>query len=183
VDLANPPAGAWYRDEGGEVSVGGNLRTVGGRSFVLVFATFWNGISWTIFLSMLAGSGNISGLGIHHSNGKTDVPWFAFVFITPFLLIGAGTVLAALMLLFGRVEVVIRGQEGTVFTGLGSLGWRRQFDAAAVTGVAIRTAGWTKNNQPQYAVCLEGPTPMMFGSALPEARRQFMAAALRKVLG
>jgi hypothetical protein len=182
VDLANPPRGAWYRDDGGAVSIGASLRSAGGALGVLLFAGFWNFVSWTIFIAMLKGSAKVSGPGIHHSDGKTTVDAFAFLFITPFLLIGAVAALLVVFMLVGRVEVVIRGQEGSIFTGAGAIGRRLLFDPASVTGVALRPANWTKNNQPQFAICLDGPS-LKFGSALPEPKRQFIAAALRKVLG
>jgi len=182
VDLSNPPRGAWYRDDGGQVSIGASLRSAGGALGVLFFAGFWNLISWGIFTAMLKGSGNVSGPGIHHSGGKTVVDGAAYLFITPFLLIGAVAALLVVLLLVGRVEVIIRGQEGSVFTGAGSLGSRLFFDPASVTGVALRPSNWTKNNQPQYAICLDGPA-LKFGSTLPEPKRRFIAAALRKVLG
>jgi hypothetical protein len=183
VDLANPPRGCWYRDDGGEVSIGASLRSVGGVIAVLFFAAFWNGISWTIFVGMLLGSKNVSGTGITHSNGQTVVSGVAYLFISPFLLVGLLVLVLVPLALFGRTEVVIRGPDGSVFTGVGAVGRRRRFDVAAVTGVAIRPSGWTKNNQPQYAISLEGPSPIKFGSGLPDAKREFIAAALRKVLG
>lgn len=182
VDLSSPPRGAWYRDDGGTVSIGASLRSAGGAFGVLFFAGFWNLVSWTIFIAMLTGSGKVTGVGIHHSGGKTVAGPVAYLFLTPFLLIGAVAALLALLVLIGRVEVVIRGQEGSIFTGAGSIGSRRLFDPASVTGVALRPANWTKNNQPQYAVCLDGPA-LKFGSMLSEPKRQFIAAALRKVLG
>jgi len=182
VDLANPPRGAWYRDDGGQVSIGASMRSAGGAFALLFFALFWNGISWGMFIAMLKGSGNVSGPGIHHSGGKTVVDGVAFLFITPFLLIGALAAGLVLLMLFGRVEVTIRGQEGSIFTGAGAWGRRQLFDLASVTGVALRPSNWTKNNQPQYAICLDGPA-LKFGSALPDPKRQFIAAALRKVLG
>jgi hypothetical protein len=183
ADLASPPAGCWYRDEGGQVSIGASMRTVGGVIGVLLFGGFWNGISWTIFLSMLRGSSHVSGPGITHTNGQTAVGGIAYLFISPFLLIGAAVALALLMVLFGRTEVVLRGQEGTVFTGVGPVGRRRAFDVAAVTGVAVRPTNWMKNDQPQYAIYLDGLDAFRFGSTLTEKRRDFVAAALRKVIG
>ncbi len=45
VDLANPPRGAWYRDEDGAVRVGALTRS-GAGMFLVVFAIFWNSITW-----------------------------------------------------------------------------------------------------------------------------------------
>ncbi len=84
--------------------------------------------------------------------------------------------------LFGRVEAMVRGNTGEVFTGVGSIGWRRTFDPAAVTSVSIKPTSWTQNGQRQYAVSLDG-AGLKFGSFLTEPRRAFVAAALRKVLG
>ena len=44
VDLACPPAGAWYRDSGFEAVIGATHRSVATVMGLLAFSLFWNGI-------------------------------------------------------------------------------------------------------------------------------------------
>ena len=39
--------------------------------------------------------------------------------------------------LFGHTEVRVAGTRGSVFTGIGALGWRRRFDASQVKEMRI----------------------------------------------
>jgi hypothetical protein len=184
VDLSMPVRGAWYRDDGGEVSIGATLRSVAGAGFMIFFSGFWNAITWTLVIVTLRGFFHVGQQPVVRAGHGTQITGiFPLLFMIPFVLIGAVTGVLALMMLFGRVEVTVRGGEGQVFTGIGGVGRRKRFDAAAVTGVAVRYAGWQQNRQPQYAIYLEGPTPVKFGSMLTPERRAFIAAALRKVLG
>lgn len=182
VDLVNPPAGAWYRDDGMEVVVGATSRSAGIAGFFVLFSGFWNLVTWTILLAMIFGSPNVSGPGITHSGGKTSVDWFAFLFMIPFVVIGLATGAGAVLLLFGRCEVRVRGVEGELFRGVGFLSRRKPFDPSTVTRVRLATSSWRQNNQPMQEIELEGPG-LRFGAALSPPRRQFVAAALGKLLG
>jgi hypothetical protein len=85
--------------------------------------------------------------------------------------------------LFGRTEVRIANSQGTVFTGIGALGWKRAFDATQVKTVRLHES---RNNNGTASVKLniemrDGKS-IKFGSMLTNDRRQFMLAALRKAL-
>jgi hypothetical protein len=171
VDPANPPAGAWYRDDGVEMRVGATMRSGGAGGFMLVFSGFWNLITWILILGFLvAGSGQ----------GGPD--WFVFLFFVPFVAIGLGTGWLALVYMVGRTEVKIRHDRGEAFVGVGAIGWRRAFTPADVTGVRVAKASWTQNNQSVWQILLTGPD-IRFGSGLSPERRAFVAGALRRALG
>ena len=182
VDLLHPPAGAWYRDDGMEVVVGASTRQAAIAGFFVLFAGFWNLITWTILIAMIFGSSNVSGPGITHSGGQTQVDWFAYLFMIPFVGVGLGTGCAAIVLLLGRCEVRIRGLEGELFRGVWFLSRRTPFDPSAVTRVHLAESSWKQNNRAMEEVELAGPG-LRFGAWLSPPRRQFMAAALKKVLG
>mgnify|MGYP001248601073 CR=1 FL=1 len=182
VDLLSPPVGAWYRDDGVEVVIGATARHASIAWFFVLFSGFWNLVTWTILLAMIFGSSNVSGPGITHSGGQTHVDLIAYLFMIPFIAVGLGTGAAALILLFGRCEVRIRGVDGVLFRGIGFLSRRTPFDPSTVTAVRTRPSGWLQNNRPMSEIVLEGPG-LRFGASLTPERRKFLAAALRKVLG
>ena len=182
VDLLHPPNGAWYRDDGMEVVIGASTRHAALAGFFVVFAGFWNLITWTILIAMIFGSSNVSGPGITHSNGQTTVDWFAYLFMIPFVGVGLGTGAAAFVLLFGRCEVRIRGVEGELFRGAWLLSRRKPFDASAVTQVRLAQSSWKQNNQPMEEIELRG-IDLRFGASLSNARRRFVCSALKKMLG
>lgn len=174
VDLAAPPPGAWYRDDGVEVVIGATTRSAATGFFFTLFATFWNGITWTVLLGTLTGLIKPS-----NSSGQSQSPVFIALFLVPFVLIGIGTALAAVFCWIGRSEVHIRGADGAVFLGFGSIGWTRRFNVAEVSDVTIEAASWRQNNRAVYQVVLKGPD-LRFGGSLTRERRDFLAAALRK---
>ncbi len=54
---------------------------------------------------------------------------FLCLFLTPFILVGAGLFFALLLSVAGRVEVVVSGPDGRVRTGVGPFRWTRRFAA------------------------------------------------------
>jgi hypothetical protein len=73
VDLSIPPRGAWFRDDGLEASIGAVWRNLATGIFFLIFALFWNTITWGMLAAMLLGGAGVKGPGITHQNGVTTV--------------------------------------------------------------------------------------------------------------
>lgn len=168
INLNDPPAGAWYRDDGVETVIGATTRSLG-AVFLVPFTLVWGGFS----LGGIYGSQIVSG--------KFSV--LMSIFGIPFAI--GSVVLAgfALMAVAGRVEVILRSGEGVVFTGVGSLGWRRPFDAPSIRRVYEDAGGWSKNGRPTRAITLEGVRRLKFGTLLSVDRRIFVLNALQKTLG
>lgn len=181
-DLASPPKGAWYRDEGSHVSMGSTWRSFAVGGFFLVFAAFWNTITWGMIAAMLMGGKNVSGPGITTTNGVTTVGAAAYLFMIPFVLVGLGMASAAITVLFGRVELTVRGQEVELFRGVGSIGRRTRFDLTTVTGVRIKESSIRQNGRPMHHISVDGPG-ITFGAGLNDNQKQFLAGALRGVAG
>lgn len=110
ADLASPPPGAWYRDDGTTVRVGATLRS-GGAWFFLIFGSVW------LFITTVVIGGALLSSGPGNS--------FPFLFMIPFLLVGLGTETFGVVLLVGAAEVTLRGGEGLVRVGAGPLSWTR----------------------------------------------------------
>jgi hypothetical protein len=182
ADLSMPPKGAWYRDDGVEVSLGSTWRSPTVGVFFLIFTVFWNSVTWSILGAMIGGAANVHGPGITHSNGVTTVAPTAYLLFIPFVLVGLGTALAAAVIWFGRAELTIRGNDAVLFRGVGGLGLRSRFDLSTVTGVGIATASWTRNNQPVHHISIEGPG-INFGTGFSKDQQKFLVAAIRKVAG
>ena len=162
--VERPGSGAWFREELDSVVVGASTRSPS-AFFLVPFMCVWSGFS----LGGIYGSQIVSG----------KFSLFASLFGIPFIL---GSILfwaIALMAVFGKVEVRIRGLESTVFTGIGSLGWTQRFDWSAVrsireSGTSVRYAGSGGGE-----IVLEGEPPIRLGGGLNEKRRYFMLNALR----
>ena len=192
IDVNRPPKGAWYRSDGGGTVIGATNRSVGTAVGMLFFALFWNGIVSTFV--MLAISATLQNLHIPtpvwfpapKMNGDFMGPGmtiFLWLFLTPFILVGVSVASMCLVSLFGRTEVRIESSRGTIFTGVGAIGWRRKFEAAQVRD--IRTFQ-RRNNEgaDSYSILIETREgrQLKLGSMLTSERRQFMLGALQRTL-
>jgi hypothetical protein len=196
VDMADPPAGCTLTSDGVETVVTASGRSIGTALAALGIALFWNGIVSVFVLVVLASTiqhifGSVpawfpappmtgqGGLGQGMPVGMTVFMW---LFLTPFMLIGAAFCAAVVMSIAGRVEVRLRDAEGVLFVGCGPIGMRRRFDSTAVRSVSIGQTRWTQNDQTKPLIVIETDRELRFGSMLPEARRAWLAVALRKLL-
>ena len=196
VDLNNPPSGAWHRNDGAALVIGASHRSIGTAIGALAFGLFWNGIV-SVFV-LVAISGTLRNLGItpphwfpapvmNDSPMSVGMTIFLWTFLTPFILVGLFMVGAFFSSLFGRTEVRMSAAEGIVFTGVGSLGYRRRFDATGVKDVRIEDRQWRDSDgDRRRRTCIlietrEGNQVKLGGMLTPE-RRKFVAGALRKVL-
>lgn len=189
VDIAQPPPGAWYRDDGVTLEVGAHTRSIGMAIFMTLISGFWCSITG-VFAAFALGS-VLAGLGIIASSSSGGAGGVAFglfmlLFCTPFILIGLWMFWTALMSFAGREVVLIREDTLSHFTGIGPLGFRKRLSASAVRQVEedVRISK-TKNGTTTtktIALYADAPKPHKFGAMLSEPRRQFMLAALSQVL-
>jgi hypothetical protein len=196
VDLNQPPAGAWYTNDGTGSVIGATHRSLGTAIGALAFGLFWNGIVSVFVLVALAGTLRHLGITLPHwfpapnMNGSpmsVGMTIFLWIFLTPFIVIGLVMIGVFVSCLAGRTEVRIRNAEGVVFAGIGSLGYRRRFDASAVKDVRIDDKQWRDSDggrQHKTYIIIETRECKLvkFGSMLTEERRKFLAGAVRKVL-
>ncbi|MEO5802816.1 MAG: hypothetical protein ABIR24_04745 [Verrucomicrobiota bacterium] len=195
-DLGHPPSGAWHRGSGMGTVIGATHRSIGLALGALAISLFWNGIV-SIFV-LLAISATLQHLDVPtpdwfpapKMNGgamSVGMTIFLWIFLTPFILVGSimiGTFLSAFA---GRTEVEIRQSEGTIFVGIGPLGWRRRFNSATVKDVRIEDRSWRdsdgdRRNKRQIIIECEDGKEIKFGSMLREDRMKFVAAAVRRAL-
>jgi hypothetical protein len=167
VDPTRPPPGAWFQDDGQEMRVGGTTRHWG--ALILVpFTCVWSG-------------GSMFGIyGSQIMQGKFNP--FLCLFGLPFLIGSIVLWSAVLMSIGGKVEITLRGDEGRIFTGIGSFGIRRRFLASQISRVYEDRARWTGLGSNGFAIVLEGQTRLKLGEGLNEPRRHFVAQMLRTLI-
>ena len=196
LDLSQPPAGAWRRNDGSGMVIGATHRALGGALGALGIAAFWNGIVSIFVLVATASTLQILHVPVPEwfpspdmkcNSMGTGMTIFLWIFLTPFILIGLAMLGAFLSFLGGRTEVRIGNSEGVVFTGFGPIGYRRRFDPRRVKNVRIDDRPWRdrdNGSQRKTYVVIETSEGKLikFGSSLKEERRKFVAAAVRHAL-
>ncbi|MEX2217616.1 MAG: hypothetical protein WD749_02555 [Phycisphaerales bacterium] len=195
VNPAAPPAGCSMSGNGVETVLVASCRSIPTAAVALGMAAFWNGIVSVFVLIAIAST-------LHHALGSVPA-WFPappmgsgqggapmplgmtlflWVFLAPFIAIGAMLAGVVATLLVGRVEVRVRSDSASAFTGVGPLGWRRRFDPLHVRQVSIGQTTWKQNDQTRPVIVIEGESAIRIGSLLTETRRNWLGAALQEIL-
>jgi hypothetical protein len=193
VDVSRPPSGTWFQREGNGVVIGATNRALGQAFALLLFCLFWNGIV-SVFVSMAAAS-TLHHLGVPlprffpvPKGGLMPVGMniFLWLFLTPFIAIGLVMLGSFLSCLAGKTEARIQASEGTLFTGIGSLGFRKRFSISQVKDVRIEDRRWRDSDgdsrrNTQIIIETEEKS-LKLGSMLSPERRRFLAGALKREL-
>jgi hypothetical protein len=195
VDASRPPAGTWFQRDGRGLVVGATHRSLGQAFGLLLFVLFWNGIV-SVFVAFALAS-TLKHLGIPapawfplaKMNGGPigiGMTLFLWLFLTPFIAVGLAMIGAFLSSLAGRTEMQIQGNQCVLFTGIGSLGWRKRFTTSEVRAVRIEDKRWRDSDgdsrRNTQIVIETGNKPIKFGSMLTNERRRFVAGCLKKEL-
>jgi hypothetical protein len=196
VNFDRPPAGVTCDLASGHLSVSATHRSLGMAAGTLAFALFWNGIVSIFVLIAIAGTLNNFGVTLpswfpapdmNGSPMSTGMTLFLWIFLTPFIVIGVSMMGAFFLSVGGRTEVQADPTGGTVFTGMGPLGYRRRFIPSHVSDVRIEDKQWRDSDgdrQQKTNIIIETKEGKLirFGSMLSSERRRFLAAVLRKFL-
>ena len=193
VDLTNPPAGAWYRENGLSRTFGATHRSLGTAIGALLISLFWNGIVSIFVLIAIGSTLRHMGIPLPHwfptpeSNGQpmtVGMTIFLWIFLTPFIAIGLAMVGAFISAIGGHTEVRLYGSQGEIFHGFGQIGWHRRFEPADVTKIRLEEKRNTEGNNNRTYVVIElgSGKRLRFGSLLTEERRNFIASAIRQTL-
>lgn len=196
VDVSRPPAGAWFRRDSVSATIGATHRSLGQAFGLLFFCLFWNGIVSVFVLLALGSTLQHLGIGIPHwfpsptSHGKMipiGLTIFLWLFLTPFIAIGLGVFASMLSCIAGRTEMRVEGNNATLFTGIGPVGFRKRFLASAAQEVRIVEKRWRDRDgdsrqSMQIIIDLASGKAIRFGSMLTKERRAFVAGAIQKVL-
>lgn len=196
INLDRPPPGVRYDLHEGHITVSATHRSLAAAAGTLAIALFWNGIV-SVFV-LLAIAGTLRNLNIpmptwfptpdmNGSPMSLGMTLFLWIFLTPFIVIGSAMIGAFFLSVGGRTEVRADPTGGTVFTGVGPLGYRRRFMPSQVSDVRIEDRMWRDSDgdrQQKTCVVIETQEGKLirFGSMLSNERRRFLAALLRKFL-
>jgi hypothetical protein len=185
-----PPAGTWASDNGNEQIYGASTRSIGGFLAALAICLFWNGIVSVFVLVNLASTLKLLGVQLPawfpapKMNGGAmgaGMTIFLWIFLTPFLLVGAAIIAGMFMCLAGRVEVIISQNMGKVFSGVGPFGYTKRFDPTSVRSIQYEDKKWTDSDgdkRTKTNIVIEADKRIEFGSMLPKERQRFLAGRL-----
>lgn len=98
--------------------------------------------------------------------------------------VGIGMFVYAAFLVWGRVEVRVLGDKGTIFTGIGRVGWKQRFDAANVRSVKAREdiVETDEGFEVRRCIRLDDGHARKFATLLPLDRREWAARTMRELL-
>ena len=198
--LNQPPAGCSIVPVGHGVIVRASLRSITGFLVTTCLALFWNGIVSVFVLIAIAGLyTNLIGPlpawfpAPELKNGKAGMnggpvnlgeTLFQCVFLIPFVTVGTGMVVAALMSLFGKVVVVIDEFGSYAATGIGLFVWKKRFDPLQVHSINIstKTSDSEGGTSTSGSIEIQSDHTVKFGSMLQSDRLEWMHAALKELM-
>ncbi len=192
-DSAQPPPGTWRRSEGETLIIGARHRSTGMALALLAFGLFWNGIVGFFVAGAVGSTLHHLGLPLPHwmppqlaGSMPAGITIFLWLFLAPFIAMGLFFVATLVSCLAGRTELRLQGNEATIFAGVGKLGIRRRFATSEVRDVRIEERSWRDNegySQQKTQIVVEtNRKSIRFGTMLPEERRRFLAAAVKREL-
>ena len=165
INLDRPPGGAWFRRDMRGFEIGSTTRSAA-AFFLVPFMCVWSGFSL----------GGIYGGQITKGHFNLTMSLFGIPFILGTLLFGS----IAVMTVCGKVCVRVHGNSGVVFTGVGPIGWRRQFEWDGVTSIRITERVGNRGSRSDQ-ITIEGRKRFDFGSGVNAERLDFMVGALRRM--
>lgn len=196
--LNRPPAGCDVTPVNSGVLISSSLRSMGGFLGIAGFSLFWNGIVSVFVLIALSGLyANLIGPlpdwfpapgvknGVPEMNDEPmdlGTTLFLCVFLTPFVAIGIGTAVTALIYLKGHVRVMIDENDSWVATGIGFVSWQRRFDPLQINHVRRGKTRWETNGERGETIELIGERTIALGSMLSAERREWLQIVLSQLL-
>lgn len=164
-DLDNPPKGTWFRYEMNKIVIGASTRSPA-AFFLVPFMIIWSG-------------GSLGGIyGSQIANNEFDP--FLSLFGIPFLL---GSIFfwgITLMAIVGKVEITAGKYDGTVFTGVGSIGLTKRFNWENISSINESQLE-NRKGRSVSAIALSGDQQITFGSGLKKNRRHYLYKALKSI--
>jgi hypothetical protein len=163
--LDGMPRGAYERETLDGWVIGSTVRSGFLSAFLLVFAIGWN-------------ASFVASIGWAIVQGRLGSALFLVMPLAMGLLVGVVAVFANA----GTQEVRMASGVGEVFTGVGSIGWKRTFDPATVRGVRLTKSNTTVNDRVVDQIEIEADPGIGFGVLLTEARKRWVGAKVRERL-
>lgn len=196
-----PPHGCRVRSDGLQTRLVVSTRSLPKAAVALFLAVFWNSVVSVFVLVVAAGywirlagslpdwfpmppsgsagpeRGGSGGTGLALPLG---VLIFMTLFLTPFIAIGLGLIGSVLLSLGGRTEVRLGAGRGSVFTGIGPLGWTRRFDPGRVNTVRTTRQGFGRRGRSAEEVLIAADRRIRTGSMLNGEQRRWLVSEIRR---
>jgi len=165
-NINDTPTGTWMTKDLDSITVGATTRSP--IAFFLVpFIIVWSGFS----------IGGIYGNQI--INGEFDLT--SSLFGIPFLIGSLIFWSAALMAIWGKVELVLDKSGGSIFTGLGKIGLTKKFVWSDITTIKEVQSNYNYPGSTGGKINLEGKRRISFGLGVKESRRYYLIKVLQKI--
>jgi len=189
LSLDHPPRGIrMERTADGGTVIG--MRMFSAASFpILFFALFWNGIVSIFVAIAIAMTAARFGWDVGFSpqmSGNPPPLWFFWLFLTPFIAIGIATFIGALFGIFGRCEIRLGIGEGSVFSGIGSIGRTQRFSPQSIKSLDVNHSQSRSKNghvttHTRLVIEMNNGREIKF-PGLGKMRETWLAFALNKIL-
>jgi len=185
------PTGCSIMDTGNEIHIRATLRSIPKALGALAISLFWNGIVSVFVLLAIAGLwSNLIGPmpdyfpapEVNDKPMSLGMAIFLWIFLTPFIVLGAGMIFSIFLYLAGRVDVRVSEYHASARTSVGPFRWTKRFDPNAVTKVTIGETFWRSNDSANPLIQIDADDTIKFGSSLSEVRRDWLRAVLQVLL-
>lgn len=168
-NISEPPKGAWYQHDFDTTTIGASTQSLA-AFFLVPFMLVWSGISL----------GGIYGSQIIRGEFNLGSSLFGIPFILGSIFFWGMT----LMTIFGKIELTFNQQGGKVFTGIGKLGFTKNFEWQNIDRIIeadskLRYPG--KQGSQGKMIVFEGKKRLSFGTGLKDEREYYLLQALRKI--
>ena len=165
--IDNPPKGVWIDKKFDRIIIGASLRSP--IAFFLVpFMLVWSGGS----------IGGIYGTQIYTGHFNLFLSLFGIPFLIGAIIFWSIT----LMAIWGKVEITLTEEGGTIFTGLGSKGLRKNFTWDEISAISEQKTNFQFPGSPGSAIFLEGKKRIVFGRGLKSEKQYYLFKAFSEIL-
>ncbi len=143
----------------------------GAAWFLLLFALFWNGITWPMVIANVFGLRHTTGLSV-----------FGTLFMIPFICVGVVVLVAALYMFSGEFTLLIDRSECRASWKLYRWSHTKVVPTGDLKGV-VEQVSYTQNDRPVYGIGLQyGTKSLKFGAGLTAEERRWLVGELRHFL-
>jgi hypothetical protein len=166
-DSLSAPPGTWFIRTADGFDMGATTRSYQAL-FLVPFTCIWSGFS----------IGGIYGTQLISGKLVLSQSLFGIPFLLGSLLLWWGV----LMSIFGRNTLTASGDNATIFSGVGPIGWRKRFAWSGVRSVVEETYRTGRRGGSQTSLFLQGETKVKFAAGISDARRYYLLQALRSMI-